>query len=709
MWDVVHSMLGKSRTEEDGLVEAAPAVAVREVFRRFWPFARPLRRWLVLSILLGSATPVLEGSGIWLSKLLVDHVLVPRNFAAFGPLAAAYVGITLATGALGFLGAYLTAWTGENFLHRLRTAVFAHLQTLSVGFFDRRRLGDIVSRLTGDVIAIESLVLSGIAGIVTSLLKIVLFGAVLFVLDWRLALIALVVAPLFWVAARVFPQRIKRAAGDVRRRSGSIAAVVEESLGNAPLIQAYGREQAEVDRFTVQSLGSVAAALRATRISALFIPFVDLIEVVGVVTIVGVGAWQLSAGHITLGGLLAFLLYLSMLYSPISGLGQLSTTVFGAAAGAERIVELLDQEPEVRRPEHPVPLGRASGRIGVEDLSFRYPGTDAEVLRGVSFTVEPGRTTALVGLSGAGKSTLARLFLRLYDPTAGRITLDGHDLRDLDPAELRANIAIVLQETLLVDASVTENIRAGRPDATHSEIVAAAKAADAHQFIERLPEGYDTRVGQRGRLLSGGQRQRVAIARAMVRDAPILLLDEPTASLDAQTSEHILAPIRRLMAGRTTILISHDLLTVAEADQILYLERGRILETGSHDELLRAGNGYAHLYQLRHTASAHPNGRTARHRAPEPDGVLSGPPPEPTRDAVPGNGARHLRPTAPEPGEPEDTWPGPPWGAAPWEPPSWDDSPPAGLDEPGGGSDEPGDGRPQPARQRLVPRNGGRP
>ncbi|MCW2678363.1 MAG: putative transporter ATP-binding protein [Modestobacter sp.] len=709
MWDVVHSMLGRSRPEEDGLVEAAPAVAVREVFRRFWPFARPLRRWLVLSILLGSAGPVLEGAGIWLSKLLVDHVLVPRDFAAFGPLAVAYLGITVATGALGFFGAYLTAWTGESFLHRLRTSVFAHLQTLSVGFFDRRRLGDIISRLTGDVIAIESLVLSGIAAIVTSLLKIVLFGAVLFVLDWRLALIALVVAPLFWVAARVFSRRIKRASTDVRRRSGSIAAVVEESLGNAPLIQAYGREQAEVDRFTVQSLGSVAAALRATRISALFTPLVDLVEVVGIVTIVGVGAWQLSAGYITLGGLLAFLLYLSMLYSPISGLGQLSTIVFTAAAGAERIVELLDQEPEVRRPEHPVPLGRASGRIGVEDVSFRYPGTDTEVLSGVSFAAEPGRTTALVGLSGAGKSTFARLLLRLYDPTAGRIMLDGLDLRDLDPAELRANIAIVLQETLLVDASVTENIRAGRPDATHDEIVAAAKAADAHQFIEWLPEGYDTRVGQRGRLLSGGQRQRVAIARAMVRDAPILLLDEPTASLDAQASERILAPIRRLMAGRTTILISHDLLTVAEADQILYLERGRIAEAGSHEQLLRAGNGYAHLYQLRHTASAHPNGGTARHRAPEPDGVLlSGPPTEPPRDAAPGNGARHLRPPAPGPGK-LDAWSEPPWGEAPWGPPPRGDSSPSGLDVPGGESDEPADRRPQPAPHRLVPPHGGRP
>ena len=717
MWDVVNSLLRPPRTEENALVEAAPSVPVRDVFRRFWPYARPLRRWLVLSIVLGSASPVLEGAGIWLSKVLVDKVLVPHDFAAFGPLAAAYVGIAVVTGALGFAGAYLTAWTGESFLHRLRTSVFTHLQTLSVGFFDRRRLGDIISRLTSDVIAIESLVLSGVAAVFTSLLKILLFGAVLFYLDWPLALIALVVAPLFWVASRFFSRRIKRAASDVRRRSGSIATVVEESLGNAPLVHAYGREQAEVDRFTGQSMGSVAAALRATRISALFTPLVDLIEVVGVICIVGVGAWQLSAGHITLGGLLAFLLYLSMIYSPISGLGQLATTVFAAAAGAERIIELLDQEPEVRSPRHPVPLGRTAGRIRVENVSFRYPGTSTDVLGGVSFTATPGETTALVGLSGAGKSTLARLLLRLYDPTAGSITLDGHDLRELDPAELRAGIAVVLQETLLLDASVTENIRAGRPDATPHEIVAAAKAADAHEFIERLPEGYDTRVGQRGRLLSGGQRQRVAIARAMVRDAPILLLDEPTASLDAQAGERILGPIRRLMAGRTTILISHDLLTVAEADQILFLERGRLVEAGTHEQLLRAGNGYAHLYQLRHTAPARPGGRPGRHRAHEPDVALPPPPAAPPWDGAPppwdGAPPDGAPPPIPIPSGLEDAWTEFTWEETPWGPPSWDDSSPPRVHVPGA---EPGERRdgpaapPQaPAGHRLVPPQRGHP
>jgi ABC-type multidrug transport system fused ATPase/permease subunit len=295
---------------------------------------------------------------------------------------------------------------------------------------------------------------------------------------------------------------------------------------------------------------------------------------------------------------------LSQLYQPVQGLGSLSTSLFAAAAAAERIIELLDEQPTVAAPEHPIPLGRPRGQLRVEQISFAYPDTGTDVLRQVSFTTLPGQTTAIVGASGAGKTTLMKLLLRFYDPTSGRITLDGTDLRQVDPEELRANIAIVLQETLLLDGTIADNIRAGRPDATHDELVTAAKAADAHDFISALPEGYDTRVGQRGRLLSGGQRQRIAIARAMVRDAPILLLDEPTTSLDADATQRILTPLRRLITGRTTIIISHNLLTVTDADQIIYIEQGRVTETGTHDQLLANNNQYAHLYHLHHPAEA---------------------------------------------------------------------------------------------------------
>jgi ATP-binding cassette subfamily B protein len=594
--------LTRPASPDGGLVEAAPAASLREVFRRFWPDARPFWRWLWLSLVLVIITPVVDTGAILLFKVLVDKVLTPRDFSAFPPVAAAFIGITLLVGALGFLGTYLGAWIGENFLHRMRTRVFAHLHTLSVSFFDRRPLGDLMSRLTGDVAAIESVVLSGVIGLFANVLRIGIFGTVLFFLDWRLALASLIAIPVFWIAARIFARRIKIASREVRRRAGSIGVVAEESLGNATLIQAYGREGTEVERFAAQSIGSVNAELAATRLGAMFSPLVDLVQVLGILTILGVGIWELTAGNITLGGLLAFLVFLSQLYGPVQGLGALSTSLFAAAAAAERIIELLDEQPSVTAPERPIALGRARGQLHLDHVSFAYPQTQTDVLNGVSFTVEAGQTTAIVGTSGAGKTTLLKLLLRFYDPTAGKITLDGHDLRELDPDELRANIAIVLQETLLLDGTIADNIRAGRPDATENELIAAAKAADAHEFIKALPDGYQTRVGQRGRLLSGGQRQRLAIARAMIRDAPILLLDEPTTSLDADAAQRILDPLRRLMSGRTTIIISHNLLTVTDADQIIYIEHGRITETGTHDQLLTKNNQYAHLYQLHHPA-----------------------------------------------------------------------------------------------------------
>jgi len=428
--------LMRPASADGGLVEAAPAASLREVFRRFWPDARPFWRWLWVSLVLIIVSPFVDTAAIMLFKILVDKVLTPRDFSAFLPVAGAFIGITLLVGALGFLGAYLGAWIGENFLHRMRTRVFAHLHTLSVSFFDRRRLGDILSRLTGDVAAIEAVVLSGVIGLISNVLKIFVFAGVLFYLDWRLALASLIAVPVFWLAARTFARRIKIASREVRRRAGSISVVAEESLGNATLIQAYGREGVEVDRFAAQSMGSVNAELAATRLGAMFSPLVDLVQVLGILTILGVGIWELTAGRITLGGLLAFLVFLSQLYGPVQGLGSLSTSLFAATAAAERIIELLDEQPTVTTPVYPVPLNRARGQLQLDQVSFAYPDTETEVLRNVGFTAQPGQTTAIVGASGAGKTTLLKLLLRFYDPTSGRITLDGHDLRELDPTKI---------------------------------------------------------------------------------------------------------------------------------------------------------------------------------------------------------------------------------------------------------------------------------
>jgi ATP-binding cassette subfamily B protein len=553
---------------------------------------------MAIGLVLVLLAPVLAAADIWLFKLMIDTVLVPGHFAGFPRLALAWVVITVTAGAVGYVSQYLAVSNGERFLLRLRNRVFAHVQTLSVSFFDRHRLGDVLSRLTGDVATIEGLVLSGVVSVFSTLMQLLVYIGVLFFLDWRLALVSMIAVPLFWLVSRTLSRRIKTASRESRRRAGAISTVAEESLGNALLVQAYGREQAELDRFNTQGQGSLDAALAGVRVGALYGPVVDVLEVLAVLAILGIGVWQLAAGSISLGGLLAFPIYLSQLYGPARGLGALANTVYAASAAAERIIELLEQRPLVPTPPHPVRLSHPLGRVRLNRIGFSYPHTDRPVLDEVSFDLPPGTTTALVGASGAGKTTITKLLLRLFDPTHGSVTFDGHDLRELDPAQLRRHVAVVLQETLLLDGSVADNIRAGRPDATHPELVAAARAADAHEFITALAEGYDTRVGQRGRLLSGGQRQRIAIARAMIRDAPLLILDEPTASLDAAASARILAPLDRLIAGRTTLVISHNLLTVTRAHQIVHLTNGQITEIGTHAELMRHGGGYAQLYRL---------------------------------------------------------------------------------------------------------------
>jgi ATP-binding cassette, subfamily B, bacterial len=577
------------------VVAAAPVVPLREIFRRFWPYARPYRKWIAVGMLFAVAVPAIETAEIWLFKLVVDDVLVPKELAPLLPIAIAYVALTLMGGLLSFGDEYVATWVGEKFLLNLRGRLYAHVQDLSLDALDRRRLGDVLSRLTSDVQAIESFVLSGISDGLSSIVRILFFGGALFYLDWQLALVSLVVAPLFYVVAKRFSRLVKHAAREKRRRSGSLGAVAEEGIANAALVQGYNRQSTEVARFKRENEGILQAELASARIRGLFAPIVDLLELIGAMVVIGFGTLALTQGSLTLGGLLVFLTYLTQLYGPIRDLSRLSNTIFAASAGAERVIELLEERPAVAERPDARAIGRARGRVELREVSFRYPGASRNALDGVSLTVEPGHTVALVGPSGAGKSTVARLLMRFADPASGSIHLDGQDLRDLSLESLRDNLGVLLQETLIFDGTVRENIAYGREGATDHEIEAAARAAGGHEFIEALPDGYDSRIGQRGRTLSGGQRQRIAIARVLVRDAPVVVLDEPGTGLDEATKVALIEPLRRLMVDRATVVISHDLLAVREADEIVVMEDGRVAERGAHDELLAAGGRYAAL------------------------------------------------------------------------------------------------------------------
>jgi ATP-binding cassette subfamily B protein len=569
---------------------------------RFWPYARPYRRWLACAVVLVIVAPAAEAAQLWMLRLLVDRVLVPRDFSVFVPLALATLAFGLASSALSFGDSYLSGWIAARFLLDLRSGVFRHVQGLSMQFLERARLGDLLTRITEDLSAIESLVLSGIVDAAAYAAKLVYFSIALVFLQWDLALVAFMVVPGFWYAARRFAGMIKRASRERRRLAGALAAVAEESIANAPLVQAYNQQSAEVDRFRARALDAFRVSMAAAALRALFAASVDTVQVVGLLAAVAIGTWELAQDRTTLGTLLVFVAYLGQLYGPVRGLSRLGGSLASALASAERVQQILEEQPAVGEAEHPRQLGRAAGHIAFEHVGMRYPGASTNALCDVSFEVGPGQMLALVGTSGAGKSTIAKLLLRFFDPDQGRIFIDGLDLRDVRLDELRENIALLLQETLVFDASVEDNIRFGRPRASIEDIRRVAHLADVDEFVSRLSDGYATRLGQRGRRLSGGQRQRVAIARALLRDAPVVILDEPTTGLDVASTQRILDPLRTLMRGRTTIVISHNLAITAEADHIVVLDSGRVVECGHHTELLARCGLYARLYRVHHGA-----------------------------------------------------------------------------------------------------------
>ncbi|MFJ2392556.1 ABC transporter ATP-binding protein [Streptomyces sp. NPDC087843] len=568
---------------------------VRAVFARFWPLTRGDRAWMVLIVGCVVVAALAETAAILLFAQLTDHALKSGSLAAFWGPAGAWLGVSVIGAIVGYLGNSLAVWTAERFVLRLRASVFRHVQDLPPDFFQKHRRGDLVERLTGDVEAIEQMVVSGVVGTVSAAFSAVFYAAAALWLRWDLALVTFVLAPLFLVAARRFSGRIRQASQEERTADGAITSVVEESLGNVVLTQAYNRRRAEERRLDREARAWMRASVRGARASERYEQFVEVVETLCVLVVIGLGAWEISQGRMSLGRLLAFAAFLGYLYPPIRGLGGLGLTLTAATAGAERIQEILDTEPAVTEPAEPVPDWPVRGRVDFHGTSFRHPGAERDSLRDVTFTAGPGELVVVTGPSGAGKSTLSRLLTRFYDPTAGVIRLDGVPLPDMSLEFLRENVTLLPQETLVLRGTIRENIECGRPGASRADIERAARDAAAHDFVSALPDGYDTRIAPGTAALSGGQLQRVAIARAMLRDAPVLVLDEPTAGLDSIAARRVVRPLRRLMAGRTTIMITHDLSLAPDADRILVVDGGRLLETGTHDELLARGGAYARL------------------------------------------------------------------------------------------------------------------
>ena len=527
-------------SEKAGLVAAAPPVPIREIIRRFWPDLRADRWLLLLGLLAVAALPAIMTIEVWLFQILVDSVLVPQVLGPLGWLALAYLVLNLCSGGLSYTDEYVAARVGGRFLVRLRSRLFAHLHRLSLPTLDRRHLGDLVSRLSGDVAAIESLFVSGLTSVVSAVFQLVFFIGALLLLDWQLALASLVLAPLFWGTARFYAGRLKRASREKRRRTGSLSSIAEESLSSAALVQSHGLQTQEADRFHSQADDVYEAELAAAKLRGLYPVVVHLFELAGMLAAIVLGAWAMADGRLTLGGLLAFLAYLGMLYRPVQELGDIAGVIFSASAGAERVLELLDTPAGITERPGARGLHRVRGRLDLESISYHYPEAPAPTLRNADLRVHPGEVVALLGPSGVGKSTVAKLLSRLIDPDAGAVRLDGHDLRDLRLSTVRAAIGVVLQETLVFDASIRDNLLLGRPTATEVEMTWALGQVDALDFVHALPDGLDSRVGQKGRSLSGGQRQRIALARTLLRDSPVLILDEPTNGLDSATAGRVL-------------------------------------------------------------------------------------------------------------------------------------------------------------------------
>jgi len=542
----------------------------------------------------------------WLNNLVLS-VAGADKLAVLKFASAAVLVIAVFGAICSYAQKSLTTSAGQWVMHDLRQTLYCHIQRLSLAYHDRARTGDLISRVTGDIDSIQSFITSGLLGALINSLTLVGMVGVMVYINWRFTLIALSVAPILALVVYKYTSQIKKASREVRKKEGEIVSILQEVLSSMRVVKAFAREDYEQRRLEEESLESVEMALRARSLKAKLPPMVDVIVAIGTCLVLWFGARMVLEGGLSVGSLVVFILYLGKMYKPMQELSKTTDAYSKAAVGYERIREVLETEQEVKDLPGARRVPRFKGRIEFEKVSFSYDSS-RPVLTNVSFRVEPGQVAALVGPTGAGKTTMISLIPRFYDPTSGVVKIDGSDIRNFQSKSLRQQMSFVLQESVLFHGPVWQNIAYGKPGASRSEILRAAELANASEFIEKMPEGYDTIIGERGVTLSGGQRQRIAIARAVIRDTPILILDEPTTGLDAESENLVYEALDHLMEGKTTIVIAHRLTTIQKAAIIFVVKDGEIIERGRHEELLNLGGLYSELHQLQfcgESAQAH--------------------------------------------------------------------------------------------------------
>jgi ATP-binding cassette, subfamily B, bacterial MsbA len=564
---------------------------------RIAPLARPYWRRLVLALVFALAMTAVSLVIPLAIKSLLDTVVDGGNRALLNQIALAMLALFVFQGAVSFAGMYLLSWTGERIVADLRKRVYGHLHRMSYRFFSNQRTGALASTLSNDVSSVRSALTDALISLVTETLSLVGAAALLLLLNWRLSLVIFAVVPIASLAARYFGRQLRQYSRDVRDRLAETSAIAVEALAGIRVVLAFARAPHETARYDASVERLFAASRRRALGSAIFGAAIGFLFFAAVGAVFWYGGVEVLNGRLSAGDLVASLFYARTISGAAGSLFGVYSTFNTAAGASERLFEILETEPDVADAPTAIVLPRARGEIRFERVGFEYVhGTP--VLRGLDATIRPGSRVALVGLSGAGKTTLLHLVLRFFDPSSGRILIDGHDLRALQLLPLRERVALVAQDVDLFDDTVAANIRYGRLDASDSDIESAARAANAHEFISELPKGYGTELGERGVKLSGGQRQRIAIARAFLKGAPILLLDEPTSSLDAESETLIKEALDRLLHGRTCIIASHRLATIRDCDRILVIDRGRIAEDGTHTQLLSLGGIYARLAAL---------------------------------------------------------------------------------------------------------------